>query len=572
MTLIAMLAAIACANDAAPSPTPTVLPPLLRASLPAPYHAKIVLTRGTSPAVTLVSSTLPLTATLDLQIQTLRAPMQLSNEKIFARAQTQARPHAGDLVDNWDLLVSEDAEDSSDARCAARDWLPNDARAWSGKTSLAPKPNAWLICGPFDLSNARDVLTQFMLFADAKNFSWGISTDGQTFTMLRWNSPAALWVRYDVWANGWDGEARVWLAFVAQSDAPVWLDDVRVWRYNSPAVMCGNRDAGNKGVHLPSHELVNAVWYPIVRAGDTQALQGLIDANASWVRLGFRQPDATSPYTIEQEYDRIVDSLCAAGISVLGLLNQESLPQPLSDAPAYRQAFAKNVWWYAVHFKQRIKFWELWNEPNLPTLRIAPQTYAALLTESYRALGAGNAQAKLIFGGLGSAWNDSNEYLDQVYFYLNREQGGARPFDAFALHLYFGDKYALDPAIYLRASDQMDATQGDRTIIDKFARTMTKYGDVTRKIWVTEIGWNSSKNEKNAPPLAIEQATQAQYLKTSFDILLNEARGIAKIFWYQYHDVIGADRVPGFWGLYGTDKRTPKPALCAFAVYPKDCK
>lgn len=521
-----------------------------------------------APAFKIISANLPPTITLTGQLQTMRTPIPSPSVNV-APARVESRPKPGDLVDNWELLLNDDVEKAfPDPRCSAHGWVQDTARAASGKQSLVPQPNAWLICGPFDLTHARDLLTQFTVLA-ASDFGIGISTDGENFTLVKWTTALPAWARFDVWANGWSGYAKIWIAFVASKN--VWLDDLRIWRYNTPAVVCGNRDAGKKGVHLPSHESVNGTWYPIIRAGDVQALRGLMLANANWVRLGLRQPDPRSPYTIEQEYDRMIDSLCAAGISVLGLLNQETLAHPFDHSPVYRREFAENVWWYATHFKDRVTFWELWNEPNLPNLRIAPRDYAALLVDAYRFLGAAHLNAKLVFGGLGSGWHDSNDYLTQVYLSLNADHGGSRPFDIFALHLYFSDQHPLDPAIYLRAPDQLDAAQGDRTIVDKFVRTMREFGDVNRKIWVTEIGWNSAKNERGAPPLAIEQATQAQYLKSSFDLLFAGAPVIDKIFWYQYHDVIGADGVPGFWGLFGTDKRTPKPSFCAFASYPKVC-
>lgn len=573
------LAMMACAGNATLSASSWILPASAQLSsprlltTPSPfYQSKIVLRRDSDVAI--VSSNLPATATLSLQTQTLVSPMA-SLTQTFARASTP-HPPPGDLVDNWELLVSDDAENVfSDPRCRTHDWQTDATRAWSGKQSFTPKQNAWLICGPFDFTHTRDALVQFIFQSEhAKNFLVGVSTDGKNFTAIQWLASVPTWSRFDVWTTGWDGSPAVWFALISNdptTSSRVWVDDWRIWRYQTPTVTCAQRDAGNKGVHLPSHEIVNGVWYPIIRAGDTLALQGLMKAKAQWVRLGLRPPDPASPYTIEQEYDRMVDSLCAAGINVLGLLNHESLLTPFSDTSTYRQEFARHLWWYAMHFKGRIANWELWNEPNLPTFRISPRNYAVLLTEAYRAIGAANADAHLIFGGLASGWNDSNDYLDQVYSYLNREQGGARPFDALALHLYFGARHSLDPAIYLRAPDQIDAAQGDRTIVDKFVRTMNRYGDVSRPIWITEIGWNSASDVPGATGLTIDQPTQAEFLKKSFDLLFN-VPGVAKIFWYQYHDVVLPNGEPGFWGLYATDKQTAKPALCAFAAYPQACR
>lgn len=570
-----LMALPACADTAILSASSLSLPGTAPRLLTTPspfYQSKLVLKRNGDVAI--VSANLSPTATLSLQTQTLTSPIALLAQT-FARTSTP-RPAPGDLVDNWELLVSDDTENAfPDPRCRVHDWQTDVTQAWSGKQSLTPKQNAWLICGPFDFTHTRDALVQFVFQSEqANNFFVGVSTDGKIFTAIQWLASVPTWSRFDVWATGWDGSPKVWFALISSgitTSPRIWVDDWRIWRYQSPAITCAHRDAGNKGVHLPSHEIVDGLWYPIIRPGDTLALQGLIKANAQWVRLGLRPPDPASSYTIEQEFDRMVDSLCAAGINVLGLMNHESLLIPFADTPTYRQEFARHLRWYAIHFKNRIANWELWNEPNLPTFHFSPRSYAALLTEAYRAIGAANTDAHLLFGGLASGWHDSNDYLDQVYFYLNREQGGARPFDALALHLYFGARHSLDPAIYLRAPDQMDARQGDRTIVDKFARTMRRYGDVRRPIWITEIGWNSAKDVLGATGLTIDQPTQAEYLKKSFDLLFNVS-GVAKIFWYQYHDVISSDGVPGFWGLYATDKQTAKPALCVFAVYPQACR
>jgi hypothetical protein len=390
-----------------------------------------------------------------------------------------------------------------------------------------------------------------------------------------------------------------------------WVDDLEVWRYNTPAQTCGNLDPGTKGVVLPPYDPTVGGIAPIIRAGDIQALEKLELADVRWVRLLFKQQNN---FVNLQEYDRMVDSLCGSGISVLGLVNHETLVRQdfnnpdLGIAAAYRLEFTNTVKFIVNHYQGRIKYWEVWNEENYDPIPgaatgapyVAPELYAPLLDFTATAIRQGNPSAKAISGGLGSAWNDSNQYFQQVYTSL----GTSRPFDYFAIHPYFNDTYGLDPMAYLHESSQMSS--GDQTIIDKFITTMNNASDGGKHLWVTELGWNSAKGLSNLGCLSnvvVSEQEQAFYLKRGFDILFAEVPNLDKIIWYQYMDVgitgaCGPENAsangmawkgyvpagnafqpeeasttyPWLFGLHQSDKITAKLSWCAFAAYPQPCK
>jgi hypothetical protein len=91
----------------------------------------------------------------------------------------------------------------------------------------------------------------------------------------------------------------------------------------------------------------------------------------------------------------------------------------------------------------------------------------------------------------------------------------------------------------------------------------------------------------------VTEAEQADFLYKGFDVLFKEVnqRAVVKVFWYQFMDVgisgacvVSAHRafvVPHslapqgeeatfdwLFGLYRSDKRTPKLSACAFKLYP----
>jgi hypothetical protein len=621
-----------------PTKQPTKQPPLSAAPV---YQSKIAINLNgmQPPTFTIVSSNLPPTSSVTVTLKTLKwSGPPLPKATTFAQPSISSQLQPGDLVDNWNLLYNENFEGTfprtpcviSDTTNSGRYWgldtfyssSPTHAiwPARSGPNGVNPATNnyppnfeSWLICGPFDSANAKNFMTQFMIWLDITDpndyFGVGYSTNGQSFTTVQWQgSTGGSWYRFDVGAYNYVAP-QMWVALSFHSGNNVkttkgaWVDDLKVWRHNKELTTCGDLDPGKKGLHVPSHEIAqDQHWYPIIRNGDTLALQGVIAAKAQWVRLVFRRPDPASEYTMEQEFDRIVDSLCNAGISVLGVVNQESLSLPYADvndpakAAAYRQEFVNTAGWYASYFKGRIKYWEIWNEPFAPATGVNADKYAALLNATYQTIKTVSPDLKVVFGGLGSAWYDADDYFRQVYDYL----GAARPFDYFALHPYSDgkSKHGVDPTAYMHAFDQKAI--GERTIVDKFFARMQSNGDGNKKIWVTEIGWTSSLGDPGVTActadIAVNPTEQAVYLKKGFDILFNEVPAVDKVFWYQYQDVrtqcrpmtggmnfqIGRSTddtfmsldptdEPGFWGLYESDKRTPKLSRCVFAAYPNSC-
>ena len=183
-----------------------------------------------------------------------------------------------------------------------------------------------------------------------------------------------------------------------------WIDDLEVWRYNTPATVCGDLDPGSKGIVLPPYDPTAGSPVPMIRAGDTIAVDKLKGARVNWVRLGFVQMGGIVDW---QAYDRMVDTLCAQGISVLGLVNHETLVRQdydeASTAADYRQEFAAKARFAVDYFEGRITYWEVWNEQNLGEgAFVNPVRYAPLLNETCQAVVDANPQAQVLFGGLAS--------------------------------------------------------------------------------------------------------------------------------------------------------------------------
>lgn len=561
------------------------------------------------------------------------------------------------LVDKWTLHVKEDFEGGYDyprfpcrlyydGNDPERYWSYDDYNpfndsygGWSaagGMAALDPAVSdypasidTWLVCGPFDLSQADHFLVRFAcwleIYDPGDRLFFGLSNEGMgPYQGWEWMGESVRdWTIMNVHARDWAGDSEVWVAWAFQTDDDgdtaqgAWIDDLEVWSYDTPQQTCGGLDPGDKGAVLNAYEQIGNEYYPIIRAGDTMALDGLVAADARWVRMVFEEKTGVVDL---RAYDRMVDTLCANGISVLGVLNHQTLYRKDIDDPNtaadYRQEFAGAASSIAKHYQVRITYWEVWNEENYdpdPSEETAPPwvnpvRYAPFLQETYQAIKNANANAQVLFGGLGSAWNDSRDYLVDVY----GEWNSAGHFDYFAVHPYFDDTHGLDPAVYMHSDPGYD------TILDKFMETMHGRGDGSKKTWITEVGWNSAQGHPDVGckwNVVITAQEQATFLKIGFDILFNEVdlwatpwiRAVNKAIWYQYMDigqryddvcwagmaggmgwkgyvpaamsrVVGAGQatsnpdVPWWFGLYHGDKKTPKPSQCAFMAYPGECR
>lgn len=460
--------------------------------------------------------------------------------------------------------------------------------------------DSWLLCGPFNVGSAQPVLLQFeqwLQFSSAEDsLFWGVSQDGRHFTGMVQSGNSAGWNRQQILLSGIPNGSEVWLAWNLRSKQGVtagsgaWISTPQLLAYEASAPMvdtCSKQDSGNKGVMLPAYDPTTGGNAPILRSGDVVALDALLSSGANWVRLDFSQQQGVVDFVA---YDRIIDTLCANGINVLGLINDQTLARrdyaKADSATAYRQEFVHQAAFLAEHFRGRINVWEVWNEPNYHEgSYLPPDLYAPLLQSTSQMIRRVNPRAKIVFGGLASAWFDSYQYLEDVYATWAANGASEAPFDILAIHPYAdGWRHGGPrPENYLKARDR---NANDPTILDRFVRLMDERGDGTKKIWVTEIGWNSSRGAMNSPwclqQVVVSEREQAEYLTSGFDVLFRDVlnHAVEKVFWYQFMDVgmtglckwSSPERVYDAWyGLYRGDKVTPKPLQCAFRAYPDPC-
>ncbi len=317
---------------------------------------------------------------------------------------------------------------------------------------------------------------------------------------------------------------------------------------------------------------------PSVYGGDYDdaAIDAIIALGAECVRVNVRQDvwssiDDPTPHgwrglSLLESYDAIVDRFEAAGISVYILVNHEAAGIAPDAArwtgglDVYASAFVS----IADHFKDRVTYYEAFNEPNN---WIAPN-YPALDARSFaRLLGRVwsdvrmahpdwdvriVAGAPFAFHQIGGSSTNAADYLDETFkqglahegWGTLRADSGSYPADGFGYHFYFDNESSAATAA--RVNSFVGAYG---SIIDKYEGVGT-----SKRIFVSELGWQTDDT-------ASGDADQARELDAAFGALLGNPR-IAMGMWFNLQDFNEGEN-PVRWGLYrqgGLDDSYARPA------------
>jgi Glycosyl hydrolase catalytic core len=259
---------------------------------------------------------------------------------------------------------------------------------------------------------------------------------------------------------------------------------------------------------------------------------------ASWVREEFtatRLHSATrAPYQW-WTYDQVVNRERGAGLQILGLLDYSNSwgygdhgSMPHAAMLKLAADFARYAYRMVRHFRGRITYWQVWNEPDLaafwhPTPR--PDDYALLLDTAARAIKRANSRARVVLAGLSG--------ID--FPFLRAVMARTRRFDVISVH-----PYRVLPETRLLAA----------------VRALERLG---KPVWFSEIGWPAGQG----CTACTNESSQAHYLVRFY--ALSAAAGVRRVFWYDLRDDEHLPPSPeGHYGLMNQDL-SGKPAFAAFS-------
>jgi len=251
----------------------------------------------------------------------------------------------------------------------------------------------------------------------------------------------------------------------------------------------------------------------------------LEESGVSFVRMDFLWEDIEpqNDNFVFDKYDLIVKLLSEKNIRVLGVVGYcaswagekwNSVPDNTADFLDY----VSNV---ISRYKDRIKYWEVWNEPDSSkyfSVQDGMKTYTQLLREISAAAKKIDPSCKIVLGGM---TRDGCYAIKDVY-----ANGGKGYFDVINIHPF------VDP---LNPRD----VRNIYTIYNSLERLKSQYGDDVKKIWFTEIGcpgigagveskgWWVGKSPS--------ESEQAQFIQTIYTDVI-ELVDLEKVFWAYLRD------------------------------------
>lgn len=195
--------------------------------------------------------------------------------------------------------------------------------------------------------------------------------------------------------------------------------------------------------------------------------------DADWSAI---QPTSSERYDWEAT-DRVVKTADEFGVNTLLIITytpawaQEESTRKANTFPEDPAIFAKFAGEVAARYSSSVKYYEIWNEPNLAESGTA-KDYAEILKLSSTEIRKSDPDAVILTGGLAPNEKGFVSFIEALY-----QEGAQNSFDIICLHPY---TYPGSPESRYSWNSWLQ--------ISSVRKVMEKNGDSGKKTWITEFG------------------------------------------------------------------------------------
>jgi len=284
-------------------------------------------------------------------------------------------------------------------------------------------------------------------------------------------------------------------------------------------------------------------------------LQKIKLAGIKYLRIGFNWSE------IEKEkgkfnftgYDKLVNEILSYDLKIIALLGYGNIwasklaqkKQDIMYPPDEVNDFANFVFKVVKHYKNKINYFEIWNEQNAgfrfwkTSFLGDAKKYGELLKASFLAAKKANKKAVVSFGGTFYAPQfilGTVEFTKEVF---KNHSDIANFFDTYSFH-----PYMLYPPSVPPESTQKDITGKQQSLEEMINNTKKVLKEIKashQPLWITENGWPVFSK--------VSQLQQAQYLVRSY--ILAFTQGVRINCWYTFADSSGNEvKTENLFGLF----------------------
>ncbi len=264
------------------------------------------------------------------------------------------------------------------------------------------------------------------------------------------------------------------------------------------------------------------------------SLQMIAEAGFHWIRQEFPWEDIEISgkgdfwdhkwnKSAWEKYDRLVDAARRYGLEIIARLdNPPAWSRAAGDvvgtfAPPDRlEDFGDFVYTVVSRYRGRIRYYQIWNEPNIyPEWGERPVNaaeYVALLKVAYARAKEADPHCVILSAGLAQTTEPGPRNLDDTIYLQQMYDAGAKD--------YFDVMGVMAYGLWTGPGDRRASR--DRT---NFARPqliraiMVRNGDAGKAIWATEVGWNALPPDFAGLPMfgRVSEAQQARYAVQAYE-------------------------------------------------------
>jgi hypothetical protein len=309
-----------------------------------------------------------------------------------------------------------------------------------------------------------------------------------------------------------------------------------------------------------------------------EVAQAIADTGAGFVRVNFRlgSYDADTPEWYAA-YDGIVDRLRGRGLEIIALMTNEAWwgePSRWKEN-SYEEVGGNGMNPYlenwvgaftrmATHWQGKIKYWELWNEPDC-LATIYPSNFGALLANAYDRARTNGLPVEIISGGVCGGSCTSLDYgpgfIRKMYdvsinktswFSQMKVKWGTYPLDHIGFHIYPNCGSYLD-------------TSWLSCYLDCFHNAYAAFegADTKKKMFLTEIGWTTNHNSPG--DCYTTETIQASNITSAFNVA-NSKTYIQSVQYFFLQDVPPANLYFGVFDASGLGEPDKKPGWSSLNV------
>lgn len=248
-------------------------------------------------------------------------------------------------------------------------------------------------------------------------------------------------------------------------------------------------------------------------------LDAIQEAGFAWIRQRFPwdQIEPEPGRFIWGPWDQIVAATTQHGLTLVAVLDGSPTwarrPEDADNSsapPAQRADFGRFAAAFARRYGDRLRFYQVWEEPNIAphwgTRPVDAADYAGLLREAAVQLRATDPDATILLAALapnvepGGANQSDIAYLEALY-----TAGAAAWFDAVA-----GQPYGFE--------QPPEAAPSPMTLnfrrVELLRQVMSRHGDQAKALWLVTYGWHArsrAEGEEPSPWGTVDPTTQAQW-------------------------------------------------------------